>query len=246
MVDYVIAVIRKSWEDALEKARAPGEVWQGPSGKWFKIPEGGGRPVPTKNPNAGQGGGKQRESAAPRAAAVSMSAEQAREIISKVSVSEAKDTLAKMTVKDLTQLKKDLGLKATGNKAQLVEKIVDGVLAKVGSKSASAKLQESKLPPKPTKPQYKLPPITPDMPQKVRAVRDYYDQAGSLTDEEMKDFARLVFHRLNEVEAEDAARALGFKFTRGENPPRVARTIYDIVTYKRAKAQQGKRTNPLK
>jgi hypothetical protein len=174
-----------------------------------------------------------------------------------------KTALSQLTVAQLNLLKAEFGVKASGVKAKVVDRIAEvaleramGATQQEPSVPSRPKRQESRvpwsseqpggLPPKPTKPQYKLPPITPDMPRKVRAVRDYYDRAGSLTNEEMSDFVRLVFHGLDEYEAEDAARALGFRFTRGENPPRVTRTILDIVKYKQAKEQQGKKTNPLK
>jgi hypothetical protein len=122
--------------------RAEGAKWQGPSGRWFTMKKVGGklRVAMTHAPDSGENGGnkpatekkpgKPRKPATPNPIKLTM--DQAREIVTELkqqgptedALSMLTASLATLTVKDLTQLKKELGIKSGKKaKADLIQKI---------------------------------------------------------------------------------------------------------------------------
>ncbi len=123
--------------------REVGEVWQGPSKRWFTKNKAG-RVVPYKPPSGTHEEhvwrGKKKEQVQQAAtgavekikalaAVKDLSQAPAREVAA--TVKDLAQDLKKMTVEQLNALKKELGLKASGPKAELAQKLAQRALAKV-------------------------------------------------------------------------------------------------------------------
>jgi hypothetical protein len=158
----------ESW-DAEGKARAVGETWQGNSGRWFTKREDG-RVVPTKNPGgeagkpkpqtrqeyaAWQEGQKERHQgpAIPKQDSGKvrerMLAAAKGEPMEGDTPSALATALRGLTVAEIASLKKELGLKASGPKAEYARKVAERavMLAKASAQEKPAAPQEEAVKP---------------------------------------------------------------------------------------------------
>lgn len=140
----------------LREAREKGVPFQGPSGRWFVVNDKG-RTVPARNPNA-QAPAKK----APKAAAAKSDKQPKRTPAEKVAAAKqaveehrkAGDHaaltahLATLSVAEIGALKKDLGIKASGAKAELAKKVAERAIAGAGkAKGAPQPKTGAKWPP---------------------------------------------------------------------------------------------------
>lgn len=144
---YRVGSVELALEIDAMLARGPtrevGEVWQGPSKRWFTKNKAG-RVVPYKPPSGTheehvwrgkkkeqvqQAAGGAVEKIKALAAVKDLSQAPAREVAA--TVKDLAQDLKKMTVEQLNALKKELGLKASGPKAELAQKLAQRALAKV-------------------------------------------------------------------------------------------------------------------
>lgn len=123
---------------------AVGDVWESTNtpGRWYTRRASDGRVVPTKKPSGGGTSPKQpKNNKKPtRAAKVKVTVEQVKAGINeflkanKVTPESAKiigDAISSLTVVQINELKKQLGVQAKGKKVELVKQIADQILAKI-------------------------------------------------------------------------------------------------------------------
>jgi hypothetical protein len=133
-----------AWLDAnvSEAAHNKGDVWQGPSGRWFTINQGG-RTVPARNPNARDEPKEKRRPAAKAQKRQKVSVDEVHNAIVEAmskrramagdDVDALSGSMMGLTLKEIGELKRRLGVRAGGRKAEQAKKLAERALGVGGS-----------------------------------------------------------------------------------------------------------------